>query len=180
MNMATKPPKAPYDGKTSLRDPEQELFCVLWTSNQTPRYFGHGQHSYAFAYGHQKRIDEIVALIKGPAKDRKKKSIKELEAEIKRIEATCRSCSTKLLIKADIKARCNFLMDQLAAHVIVDRELLYVIEQRHDLPSKVQAIRHHDQREARVREKVDVKHEFEPIKGFTYVTPEPATPAKKK
>ena len=61
------------------------------------------------------------------------------------------------------------MLDQLAAHHIVDRELLYVIHQRRDLQSKVQAIRHHDQREARIREKLDLTHTFEPILGIDFV-----------
>lgn len=175
-----------YDGKTPLADAKQELFCVLYTSHMTPRYFGHGQHSYAFAYGYQKKIDEIQEVLPlkshNTGRGRKKKASQYslAEVDIKKMENVCRSAGARLLLNVNIRARCNHLMDQLASHLIVDRELLYVINQRHDLPSKVQAIRHHDQREARVREKVDIKHEFEPIKGFTYVTPEPATPVKKK
>lgn len=187
--MARKAPKEAvvYDGSTPLTDSKQEFFCVLYTSNTTPRFFGHGQNSYAFAYGHQDRIDKlqvelpITSTTKGRGKKAKAYSAyNKALSDIKRIEATCRSNSYRLLIKDDIKARCNFLMDELAAYTIIDRELLYVIEQRHDLQSKVQAIKHHDQRESRIREKIDIKHDFKPIDGIEYVIPTgPVAPLKK-
>ncbi len=174
--MATKPP---YDGKTPLPDPKQELFCVLYTSNSTPRYFGNGKWSYAFAYGFQEELNKlqenlpVTSMLKGRGKKKKSFSAySRAEAEIKRIENVCASSATRLLINVNVKLRCNYLMDQLAAHTIVDRELLYVIEQRHDLNSKVQAIKHHDQRESRIREKVDIKHEFEPITSVDFVRPQ--------
>lgn len=173
-----KPPVIEYDGKTPLPDPKQELFCVLYTSNSTPKFFGNGKWSYAFAYGYQEGLNKlqenlpIASTLKGKGKSKKKFSdYSKAEAEIKRIENVCAACATRLLINANVKLRCNYLMDQLAAHTIVDRELLFVIEQRHDLQSKVQAIKHHDQREARIRQKVDLTHDFEPIDTIQYMKP---------
>lgn len=163
--------KPEYKGDSPLPDPKQELFCELFTTNTLPFYWGNGQNSYAFAYGHYKRIDALVALIKGPARARKGKSGAACEAEKEKIQRVCASAAARLLVSVSIKLRCDFLMDKLAEHLIVDRELLYTIQQRRDLASKVQAIRHHDQRTERIREKVDIKHVFEPIEVITIAQP---------
>ena len=167
--MARRGHKPDYDGKTPLEDPRQELFCELFTTNTLPFYWGNGQNCYLSAYGHNKRLEKIEDLLTAPKKERGRKTIHELERAKFNILNICRSSASTLLTKPNIKARCGALLDQLAAHHIVDRELLYVIHQRRDLQSKVQAIRHHDQREARIREKLDLTHTFEPILGIDFV-----------
>lgn len=165
--MAKRPhrqPKGEYKGDTPLPDPKHELFCELFTTNTLPHFWGHGQNCYAFAYGYTKKIDEAKALLVGPAKSRKGKSKPLVELEIKRMEAVCKQSASRLLTYVYIKRRCDHLLDNLASHLIVDRELLYTIQQRRDLSSKVRAIEHHDKREQRIREKIDIKHEFEPVK----------------
>lgn len=162
---------ATYDGSTPLPDVKQELFCILYTSNSTPAFFGHNQNCYAFAYGHKDRIDEIEALIVGPAKDRKKISVKALEAEKKRKLHMCAAAGTRLLIRDDISKRCNFLMDSLFTEEIMDRELVYVLQQRRDLPSKMTAWGHAAKLKQRIKDKLDINHTFEPIDNITYVTP---------
>lgn len=167
-----------YDGSIPLPDVKQELFCELYTSNMTPRFFGSGQECYAYAYGHQSRIDEIDALLIGPARERKGHSIVALKAEQKRKRHISSSAGARLLTTVDIKARCNYLMDQLFNDEIMDRELMYTLQQRHDLGSKMVAWGHAAKLRNRIRDKVDVTHEFKPIEGFTYVRPE--KPAKAK
>ena len=127
-------------GKLPLRENEQELFCVLYTSNTTPRFFAHGQNCYAEAYGHQARIDEIAVLIAGLSKDRKKKSVLQLEAEKKKIEAACRSNASRLLATPNIRKRCAHLFDSFIKYEAMDREQVYVALQRNDLASKIRAI----------------------------------------
>lgn len=168
-----KPVKPVYDGSIPLPDVKQELFCTIYTCNTTPRFFGHGQFSYAFAYGHQQRIDDIEALIAGPAKDRKKKSILELESEKKKILAMCGAHGSRLLISEKVRLRCNYLMDKMFTDEIMDRELVYVLQQRRDLPSKMVAWNSAAKLRQRIREKVDVAHTFEPISGINYVKPQP-------
>lgn len=193
--MATKPPKVKpeYDGKTPLMDAQQELFCILFTTNTLPNFWGNGQNSYAFAYGHDKRIEDIdeeilsiKELMTGKKSKRKGKSLASLAREIeekglqkRRILKVCRSAAPRLLSSVSVKVRCGYLLDQLTSFSIVDRELVYVIQQRDNLDVKMRGIEHHDKRQQRIREKVDIKHEFEPISGFTYVTPEGVAPAKK-
>lgn len=162
----------PYYGDTPLEDTKKELFCQIYSTNTLPNFWANGQNSYAFAFGHQTRIDEINAQLVGPAEDRKGKSKPRLEAEKKRKEVTCRNGSLTLLTDPIIKLRCGWLMDEMGKYNIMDRELLYTIHQRKNLESKVSAIMHHDKREARIREKVDVQHVFEPIKIITITTPE--------
>lgn len=176
-----------YDGSTPLPDPKQELFCDIFTTNTLPRFWANGQHSYEFAYGYTDRIqkvedeiDEIRKLTLQPKSKRKGKSLaglmREIEAkkeEIKKMNNTCRACAPVLLARPSIKKRCGYLLDKLATHLIVDRELTYLIQQRDDNTVKMSAIAHHDKREQRIRERIDIKHEFEPITGFDYVRPEP-------
>lgn len=165
--------KSEYEGKTPLPDSKQELFCELFTTNTLPIFWSHGQNSYSFAYNHYKRIEELQSLEIGPASARKGKfkTVVACRAEIKRIENVCKSCATKLLTRADIKARCGFLLDTLASHIIVDRELLWTIQQRKHPDAKVAAIKHHDQRTQRIRDRIEIKHEFEPIKVITIKEP---------
>lgn len=126
-------------GKFPLRDPEQELFCVLYTSNSTPRFFGHGQNCYAEAYGHQRRLDEIAVLLIAPRADDQLPP-SHFEAEKKRIESTCRSVASRLLATPDIKKRCAHLLDSFLKYEIVDREHVKVILQDHEPNAKIRAI----------------------------------------
>lgn len=182
-------PRAPkdenYDGTTPLPDPRQELFCDIFTTNTMPRFWGNGQHSYEFAYGYTDRIqkvdEEINDLAKLMAESKSKRKGKtlagikrEIEAkreEIKKMQNTCRSSSPRLLANPSIKRRCGALLDKLASHLIVDRELTYLIQQRDDNNVKMAAIAHHDKREQRIRERVDIKHEFEPVTVVKILTP---------
>lgn len=180
-----KPMPESYDGTQTLDDPRQEMFCVVYTTNTLARYWGHGQNSYEFAYGYTQKIEDVNDIISGirrmmaaPKKERGGKSIAELEREIEihrdtimKMERVCRVSASRLLTRVYIKKRVAHLLDQLAAHTIVDRELLYLIQQRDDNDVKIRAIAHHDRREKRIRDSVDVKHEFEPINGIEYVKP---------
>lgn len=177
-------PGLEYDGSTRLPDLKQELFCELYTSNTTPRFFGHGQNCYTFAYGFQDKLDELKVKIigadtrRGRGKKRKVITAYELvEREIQKIEAVCRSSGARLLTYVNISARCNFLMDKLIDNKIVDRELAFVIQQRNDLSSKTQAIVHYDKKKGRFVEQSETTIKFEPITGIEFVLPE--KPAKK-
>lgn len=175
--------KVDYDGSTPLSHPEQEFFCELFTTNTLPTFWGKGGACYEFAYGHADKIAKLREGIEGIKKMRGGKSKVECEREIVRISNICRSAASRLLTQPHIKLRNGYLLDQLATNTIVDRELVYLIQQREDSDVKMQAIQHHDKRMQRIREKVDFKHEFEPIAGFTFVRPSDApvaTITKKK
>ncbi len=169
-----------YAGSIPLKDPQQEFFCELFTTNTLPNYWGNGGNCYALAYGHTERINDLKAAINGTKKMRKGKSKAECEREIEKINNTVRSAASRLLTNVKVKARNGFLMDQLAIDTIVDRELVYLIQQRKDFAMKKAAIEHYDKRSERIRERIDIKHEFDPVQGFNYVMPEGAATGTKK
>lgn len=181
--MAKKPEE--YDGSKPLKDPKQEFFCELFTTNTAFQYWGHGQNSYEFAYGYTQRIEEIEDkitslgdLMRLPKTKRKGKSLAELQREgellgreIVKLRRTCQTSASRLLLNAMVKARCNHLIDQLAEFKIVDRELLYMIQQRDDLDVKARAIEHHDKRAERVRDRIKLDATFDPIEVVTITKP---------
>lgn len=160
-----------YDGSTMLENTKHELFCKIYSTNTLPKFWGNGQNSYEFAFGHTKRIETLEHLATLPPQKRKRKTLASIATEIRNIRAVCAASAARLLISENIKARCNWLLDQLGAYNIVDRELLYTIQQRKNLEAKVSAITHHDKREQRIRDKVDIQHTFEPIKVINITAP---------
>lgn len=166
-----------YDGSTPLPDVKHELFCALYTSNSTPRFFGHGQNCYAFAFGYMQRLDELeIKLIgadtrTGRGKKRHLSVSSTLYREKLKVESTCRTNGARLLTNANILTRCNFLMDKLIDDKIVDRELAFVIQQRYDLSSKTQAITHFDKKRGRLIERQESLIKFEPITSIEFVMP---------
>lgn len=178
--MAKAAPQA-YDGSTPLKDSKQEFFCELFTTNTLPAFWGNGGKCYEFAYSFTERINELEEQI-GRTEVKTKKGqlkVKECRSKIAKIENTVRACASRLLTNDNIKLRNGYLLDQLATNTIVDRELVYLIQQRDDAEVKMAAIQHHDKRTQRIREKVDIKHEFEPIQGFTFVRSNEVTSKKK-
>lgn len=170
------------DGSKTLIDPQRELFCILFTTNTLPNFWGNGQHSYSFAYGHDERIEKIQDEI--GELDLKKKAdqskAKKLRKQITSIERSCRSSAPRLLASDSVKKRCAYLIDQLSSLTVVDRELIYTIQQRDDLDVKMRAIEHHDKRVGRIKEKVELKHQFAPIEGFNFFSNAEAKPVKAK
>lgn len=171
------PNKGEYTGATPLPDLKQEFFCELYTASLTT-FYGHGQNCYAFAYGHQKKIDTLRVNIIGAATTTGRGAKKHLseysktEREIKRIENVCKASATRLLTNVYIKARINWRLDEAAEDKIMDREAMRVVQQMHNLDAKMRAIERFDKIKGRIIEKVDLKHTFEPIIGFEYVRPE--------
>lgn len=174
MMMARKPrkkvqpslsPDMEYNGSTMLPDVKQELFCQLYTSNSTPRFFGHGKNSYAFAYGYIDRLNELERLLIGADTHH------VLQREKIGIEGTCKTNGARLLTNANILARCNHLMDKLIEDRVVDRELAFIIQQRHDLSSKTQAIVHYDKKKGRLVEKQESLIKFDPITAVEFILP---------
>lgn len=165
-----------YDGSIPLPEIRQETFCQLYASNTTHFFFGHGQNSYAGAYGQQKRIDELEEKIigarftTGRGKKWKLSEVDTIRREIKRIKATCQSSASDLLLFPKISARVNYLFDSIAAD-FADIELAYVIRQRRDLASKVAAITHYDKKRGKIEDKLKLTV-LEPITKINYVSPE--------
>lgn len=176
--------KRPFDAKVPLDDPKQELFCVIFTSNTLPKFWGNGQNSYEFAYGYTDKIDavedeirELNKILLLPKKKRKKtiaqivREVEDKNEQIRKMHQTCRSASSRLLTNVHIKERNGHFLDTLSVNLIVDRELTYLIQQREDNGAKMNAIEHYNKREQRIREKIEIKHDFEPIKTIRMTTP---------
>lgn len=180
-----------YTGDTPLPDPKWELFCMVYTTNTMREYWAHAQNSYLLAWGREPeihkledQIDHCRTLMGGKKRDRRGKSIAELEREIvalnskiKSITRAAASCASDMLTKPHVKARVAYLLDKLATNLIVDRELTYMIQQRDNLDIKMSAIEHYNKVQQRLRERVDMRHEFQPITGMEYVKPEKPTKA---
>lgn len=163
-----------YDGSTPLPDVKREFFTELYTASLST-FYGHGQNSYAFAYGHQKKIDALRIKLIGASdtlgRGKKKKIISDYSTilrKIKSVESVCKSCAANLLTKVDIKARINWNLDQAAEDKIMDREAMRVVQQMHNLDAKMRAVERFDKIKGRIREKVDIKHQFEPV-GVIYM-----------
>lgn len=167
-----------YDGSTSLPNVRQELFCQLYASNSTPRFFGNGVQCYIFAYAYEEKLGQLkIDLIGAPNTTLKKlknsipTKYEAIKKKILSIQNTCRAEASRLLTEPNILARCNFLMDQLISDKVVDRELAYVIQQRDDLSSKTSAITHYDKKRGRLIERREDTVKFEPITGVEFIMP---------
>lgn len=125
-------------GKLPLLDTKQELFCVLYTSNTTPRFFAHGQNCYAEAYGKQPEIDKCEEQSKRLSGG--SRAHREALAKKKSLENVCRNGASRLLHQPNIVKRCAHLFDSYIKYEVMDREQVKVALQMFDLPSKIRAI----------------------------------------
>lgn len=147
--MAKKPQKEKprTDGSITFKDPKWELFCWLYVGYHSRSLFGNGTQCYLEAYGGNKEIeeldDEIVSL-----RELKEKGytaeVARCEARILSLQRTAKTNGNRLLSKAVISKRCDFLLRSLCNNEFMDQELSYVAGQRHDLASKVAAIREYN------------------------------------
>jgi|CXWL01.1.fsa_nt_gi hypothetical protein len=69
-------------------------------------------------------------------------------------------CSSRLLIKVDIRKRVNELLDACLQHEIVDRELAFVILQSKDLAAKVAAIKEYNRLRDRAADHIEGNFTF--------------------
>lgn len=160
-----------YDGSTRLDNERHELFTELYCANTLPRYWADASTCYEYAYGYTARIAEIQEQLEGTKKDRGKKSKAQLIREIKKMQHSCNVNGTKIMVYTSLKKRIAWRMDQTSEHLVVDRELLWNIQQRGDLGIKQRAIEHHDRRTNRIVEKVQMEHKFEAIDTIQVVKP---------
>lgn len=151
--MAKKKTKLP--GEEVLKNPKWELFCWLYAGYHNRDLFGNGTRCYMQAYGYNAKIIEIRKqidkLLNGSGKDSVtgrvvraegySVEVDKLEREIKGMENSARALAAELLAKVSIRQRADYLVDTYITDEHSDRELQYVILQRFDLNSKVQAIK---------------------------------------
>jgi hypothetical protein len=114
--------------KEDKLNPKQELFCKLYSSDK--EFFGNGVQSYIEAY-------EINILKQGAYNG-------------------ARSSAYDLLTNPHILKRIDELLEVKGLNDSqVDKELLFVIQQKADLGSKVAAIREYNKLKQRITEKID-------------------------
>lgn len=153
--MATKKTPKKVSTKEKHLSSEQELFCILYTGHHNRDLFGNATRSYMESYNLNSEIEELKKEIQELQTFRDTGytvKVKTIELRIKSVEASARSCSNRLLTKANIRRRIDELMDLMVENNFNDRELQFAISQRYDLPSKVAAIREYNALKKRIKE----------------------------
>lgn len=145
-------------GETPLKNPKWELFSHLYSGHHNASLFGNGTQCYSIAYGYTDKInanlDSIEDLtMKGDAGYTVK--VKALEAANRRMKNLCSVEAARLLVNPRISKRCDWLLNSTISSDFSDQELQYVIAQRNDLNSKVQAIKEHNRVKQRVSDKIE-------------------------
>jgi len=114
--------------KTQL-PPDQELFCMLYASDE--EFFGNGTQAYIKAYN-------IDATNKGSYN-------------------SARASASTLLTKTNILTRINEILEMgVLNDVFVDKELQFLIKQRSELSTKLGAIKEYNALKTRIQNKLDV------------------------
>lgn len=104
-------------------NPRQELFCKIYTSDY--EIYGNATQSYIKAY--------------------------DIDVTDKKAYNTACVSGLMLLKKPHIQKRINELLQEGGLNdANVDKQLAHVLNQHHDLNSKLAAIRHYDNRNARI------------------------------
>lgn len=173
----------PEVGSLPLKNLRHELFCKLYAGHMGMNAFGNGTRCYINAFGYDVEIIKLreqAALI---AEKRERGFTTKVQMVILRVKAKEKVAQVQasiLLSKPMISERIDFLMDNISnSDNFADRELAFVMGQRHDLASKVSAIRHFDDKKGRIVKRLDVTSDGEPIKSIEIVSPATMTPTKK-
>lgn len=135
----TKKAKPLLPGEEKLKDPKQEFFCQLYAGMSTRDFFGNGTNSYLYAYKYQDEIDKLEVEEIGLVGEGTAKRTREIDARIKQLKSSAKTSGNRLLRVVHISRRVNFLLDSILSDEMMDREMAFVIGQRFDLMSKVNA-----------------------------------------
>lgn len=134
--------KKEFDPAVPLDNPKWELFCQIFAGQGSRTYFNNATSCYLYVFGGQEKIDNIekkLLLLTTLAKDRS--ATNKLKAEKHSISKSAQTASSRLLSNVMVKGRCNWLLDNLFPSGELDREMIRVMEQWFDVPSKVAAYR---------------------------------------
>lgn len=137
--------KAP--GSERLKNVNHEVFARLY-GGKNSQFFGNAKQCYLLAYGYRDRLDEAEAK-RNNAKYGSP-DYNEAKNEIRKIQTTCESNGSTLLRNPKVEARINFLLEEMAEDLELDRERAFVARQRVDLNSKIRAIESFDKIKNRV------------------------------
>lgn len=127
---------------------KQELFCRYYTQN--PELFGNATLAYAEAYGY-----DLQSLSRIRLKDENGREIIG-SSEYDKSYNVCSVNGYKLLIKTHIQEFMRKCRLEMKTNDVIDSELIKIILQDHDRPSKISAIREYNKLEKRVSEKLEL------------------------
>lgn len=165
----------PDVGSIPLTNPRHELFCKLYAGHEGMNFFGNGTRCYMLAFGYNEDVVKLREQANAIAEKRERGFTTKVQMIILRVKAKEKIAAVEasgLLAKPNISERVDFLMDNISNNEnFADRELAFVMGQRHDLASKVSAIRHFDDKKGRIVKRLDVTSDGEPIKSIEIVSP---------
>jgi len=156
--MAKRNKQKAEPGAEALKNPKWELFTHLYSGHHNSQLFGNGTQCYSLAFGYTERIvkaQEIIEDLNIKREAGYTVKVKAQEAAIRRMKNTCAVEAARILINPKIRTRCDWLLRSTISTDFSDQELQYVIAQRHDLTSKVQAIKEHNRVKQRVSDKIE-------------------------
>lgn len=128
---------------------KRELFCRYYTQNS--ELFGNATLSYAAAFDY--KLDELSRepVYDDPDDHVNRKVIDDSEYD--KAYHVCSVQSSKLLRNADIQRRVRELLNELLKDDVVDSELAKLIQQDHDLPTKIRSIAEYNKLRGRITDK---------------------------
>jgi len=176
--------------KVDKLSPQKRLFVYFYTGSRgDTECFGNAKRSYMRAYGFWEKlikIDDKIGEIPlddryiyvtveddgdGPPRTEKQESpeYKKLQEERYRIDRVCEVQGSRLLNTKEVfeAAQDEFKRVHDTASV-VDTELGFLIRQRENLPSKMAAIKEYNKKEGRVKERLDITSDDQPV-GVVYL-----------
>lgn len=114
-----------------------QKFCEMWSI-----YFWHGTESYIFAYW--------------------------MDPNNRNHRQTANSCSSQIMRRPEVVKRIDQLLEQWGlTDQVADQEMLFVMKQKRDLPSKVAAIREYNKLRQRIIEKQKIDIEVVDVSKMT-------------
>lgn len=155
-----KPAKLSWNPEKKLTDRE-ELFLRYYVQNDDTRF--NATRSYDLAYG--KKLEEqdkenAVYATRFNIRTEKEEEYCVTPSDYDRCHAVCRVEGNKLLTKPYIERRKYELLNEMLDNSIVDGELVKVIVQDTDRPSKVRAIAEYNKLGGRIVTKEQHTHQF--------------------
>jgi hypothetical protein len=142
--------KAPTDPLAANR----ELFCQYYAKNS--EMFGNATHSYGEAFGYELDTLSQEGIY---STDEDGKPILVEKSPYDRACSVCATEGARLLRNPQIQARITVLLNELLKDDVVDGELAKIIQQNHDLPSKIRAINEYNKVRGRILDRTRVEHE---------------------
>ena len=155
-----KPAKLKWSPEKKLTDRE-ELFLRFYIQNDDTRF--NATRSYDLAYGKKLEEQDTEDAVYGTRFNEKTEKEEEYcitPSSYDRVHLVCRVEGNRLLTKPNIERRKYELLNEMLDNSIVDGELVKVIVQDTDRPSKVRAIAEYNKLGGRIVTKEQHTHKF--------------------